>query len=157
MKPILTSRLRWPYKEQDLEEKEQNNDQTHKTMIDRLGRSLNDYAHLLMLFLIWVGILWSAFAELGPIVSAGAPTLKDILLFFIYLEMLAMVAIYFQTKRLPVRFLIYIAITALTRVLVVDVKTMDTWTLLAFTGAILLLALAVLIIKYGSKRFPSSV
>jgi len=104
-----------------------------------------------------MGILWSAFAELGPIVSAGAPTLKDILLFFIYLEMLAMVAIYFQTKRLPVRFLIYIAITALTRVLVVDVKTMDTWTLLAVTGAILLLALAVLIIKYASKRFPSSV
>jgi len=139
-----------------LKEKEQNNDQIHNAMIDRIGRSLNEFAHLLMLFLIWVGILWSAFAELGPIVSAGAPKLKDILLFFIYLEMLAMVAIYFQTKRLPVRFLIYIAITALTRVLVVDVKTMDTWRLLAVTGAILLLALAVLIIKYGSKRFPSS-
>ena len=55
----------------------------------------------------------------------GYPKLKDILLLFIYLEVLAMVGIYFKTKRLPVVFLLYIAITALTRVLTVDVKTIS--------------------------------
>jgi phosphate starvation-inducible membrane PsiE len=64
-----------------------------------------------------------------------------------------MVGIYFKTKRLPVRFLIYIAITALTRVLAVDIKTMDDQHILALTGAILVLSLAVLVIRIGSVRF----
>ncbi|MFC1357094.1 MAG: hypothetical protein G8D58_10720 [gamma proteobacterium symbiont of Phacoides pectinatus] len=51
--------------------------------------------------------------------------MKDVLLLFIYLELGAMVGIYFKTKRLPVRFLIYIAITALTRLLAIDVKVME--------------------------------
>ena len=52
------------------------------------------------------------------------------------------------------RFLIYIAITALTRVLAVDAKTMDDQHMLILTGAILLLALAVLVLRVGSDRFP---
>ncbi|MDD3608787.1 MAG: phosphate-starvation-inducible PsiE family protein [Halothiobacillaceae bacterium] len=144
---------------------EHNNPQSPQTIMDaahrihpfveRIGLMLNESAHLIMLFLIWIGVLWSALAELGPILSHGHPTLKDILLLFIYLELLAMVGIYFQTKRLPVRFLVYIAITALTRVLVVDVKLMDNWTLLTYAGAILLLTVAVLVIKFGSARYPS--
>jgi len=37
---------------------------------------------------------------------------------FIYLEIGAMIGIYFKTTRLPVRYLIYVAITALGRVLI---------------------------------------
>jgi phosphate starvation-inducible membrane PsiE len=66
-----------------------------------------------------------------------------------------MVGIYFKTKRLPVRYLIYIAITALTRVLAIDVKTMSEMRLLAITAAILLLSVGVLILRVGSARFPS--
>ncbi|MEW7978226.1 MAG: phosphate-starvation-inducible PsiE family protein [Candidatus Sedimenticola endophacoides] len=77
------------------------------------------------------------------------------LLLFIYLELGAMVGIYFKTKRLPVRFLIYIAITALTRLLAIDVKVMEDLRILAITGAILLLSLSVLVLRYCSSRFPS--
>jgi protein PsiE len=58
--------------------------------------------------------------------AQGRATLADILLLFIYLEIGlfiyleigAMVGVYFKTTRLPVRYLIYIAITALARVLI---------------------------------------
>ena len=76
-----------------------------------------------------------------------------LLLLFIYLELGAMVGIYFKTKRLPVRYLIYIAVTALTRVLAIDIKTMTDIHIFTMTGAILLLCFAVLVLKVGSTRF----
>ena len=126
---------------------------SHK-FIERIGNELNNIAHLLLLFVLWISVLWSVSASVIDILHKGTPSLDDLLLFFIYLEILAMIGIYFQTKRMPVRFLIYIAITALTRVLVVDVKVMDNWTIITYAGAITVLALAVLVIKFSSAKFP---
>jgi phosphate starvation-inducible membrane PsiE len=69
-----------------------------------------------------------------------------------------MVGIYFKTKHMPVRFLIYVGITALTRLLVGDIATHHTleWGIVTVPVAILLLALANLVVRYGSARFPSS-
>ena len=87
----------------------------------------------------------------------GRAELADILLLFIYLEIGAMVGIYFKTTRLPVRYLIYIAITALGRVLIelcAEHRTgMD---ILVVSGAILLLSFAVLVLRFASIRFPSN-
>ncbi len=125
--------------------------------VDRAGNILTAALHNIMLFVIAIATVWSAFGEFTHIFSgAAAPTLKDILLLFIYLEILAMVGIYFRTHRLPVRYLIYIAITALTRILVVDVKEMSNVVILSFTGAILMLTMAVLVLKFSSSRFPSN-
>ena len=126
---------------------------SHK-FIERIGNELNNIAHLLLLFVLWISVLWSVSTSVIDILHKGTPSLDDLLLFFIYLEILAMIGIYFQTKRMPVRFLIYIAITALTRVLVVDVKVMDNWTIITYAGAITVLALAVLVIKFSSAKFP---
>ena len=123
--------------------------------IEHFGTQLTDGFHLLGLFVVGVAILWASWAEVVHIVREGGPGIKDILLLFIYLELGAMVGIYFKTKRLPVRYLIYIAITALTRVLAIDVKTMTETRLLAVTGAIVLLALGVFVLKIGSARYPS--
>jgi protein PsiE len=112
----------------------------------RLGIAGNIFVegfHILALFVIGGTVIWSAVEEYLIIIKAGHPTLKDILLLFIYLEIGAMVGIYFKTKRLPVVFLIYISITALTRVLTVDIKTMDWPHILALSSAILILALSV--------------
>lgn len=123
--------------------------------IDGFGALLMAVLHNLMLLVITVATIWSAIGEFSHIFVGTPPTLKDILLLFIYLEILAMVGIYFRTHRLPVRYLIYIGITALTRILVVDVKTMEVQEILVFTGAILILTLSVLILKFGSARYPS--
>ena len=114
----------------------------HKKRMEVVGSVFVDSFHILALFVIGGTVIWSATVEYIAIIGRGSPTLKDILLLFIYLEVGAMVGIYFKTKRLPVVFLIYIAITALTRVLTVDIKTMEWEKILVLSGAILVLAIA---------------
>lgn len=127
-----------------------------KRAVDMGGTLFIAILHNLMLFAIAAATIWSAYGEFIHIFEGlAAPTLKDILLLFIYLEILAMVGVYFRTHRLPVRFLVYIAITALTRVLVVDVKVMDLQEIIVFSASILVLTLAVLVLKFGSARYPS--
>ena len=115
--------------------------------LEFIGNLFVDTFHLLALFVIGASVAWSATAEFLTIIETGHPKLKDILLLFIYLEVGAMVGIYFKTKRLPVVFLIYIAITALTRVLTVDIKTMDWTYVLVLSGAILILSLSVMFVS----------
>lgn len=125
--------------------------------VEKAGNLLVDIFHTVGLFVIGATVVWSAVQAYIPMVESGHATLKDILLLFIYLELGAMVGIYFKTHRLPVRFLIYVAITALTRVLTVDIKVMANETILALTGAILILSVAVLVLRYGSDRFGGNI
>ena len=124
-----------------------------------VGSLLVDAFHYLALFAIGGAIVWSAVHAFMRMGAAGLASISDILLLFIYLELGAMVGIYFKTTRMPVRFLIYVAITALTRLLLEDIQTQHKaadWGILIVAGAILLLALANLVVRYGSARFPSS-
>ncbi|MGB0721150.1 MAG: phosphate-starvation-inducible protein PsiE [Gammaproteobacteria bacterium] len=121
--------------------------------VEKLGDLLVEVFHLLFLFVIGAAICWSAAAELFILWTHHHPTLKDILLLFIYLELVAMVGIYFKTHKLPVRFLIYIAITAVTRYLVVEIKSMDWDLVVGLSVAILILTGAVFVLRYNSERF----
>jgi phosphate starvation-inducible membrane PsiE len=67
-----------------------------------------------------------------------------------------MVGIYFKTERLPVLFLLYIAITAMTRFLAIDIKTLPIESLLIVTGSILVLTLAVLVLQIATSKFTIS-
>ena len=89
---------------------------TH-TLGEAVGNLLVDSFHLLALFAIGGAIVWAAFFEFLSMIDEGAAKIEDILLLFIYLELGAMVGIYFKTKHMPLRFLIYVAMTALTRLL----------------------------------------
>lgn len=124
------------------------------TQIKRLGNGLVDAFHLLGLFVIGATVVWAAVHEYLLMIDQGRAGLGGILLLFIYLEMGAMVGIYFKTNHLPVRFLLYIAITALTRLLAVDVKTMPDQHILTITGAIVLLVMAVVAITIVRFKFP---
>lgn len=134
---------------------------THQRMnrfADRLGSLLVDGFHYLALFAIGGAIVWSAVQAFLAMAGKGGATIEDILLLFIYLELGAMVGIYFKTNHMPVRFLIYVAITALTRMLLSDIQAhhRPDAGIVYVTGGILLLALATLVIRYGSARFPSA-
>jgi phosphate starvation-inducible membrane PsiE len=136
----------------------------HKKMggvADAFGNVLVDAFHYLALFAIGGAIVWSAAIAFLGMATKGHASIEDILLLFIYLELGAMVGIYFKTKHMPVRFLIYVAMTALTRLLISDVQAhhespnaADT-SIVVVSGAILLLALATLVIRFGSSKFPS--
>ena len=89
--------------------------------IEKLGGTLVYAFHLVALFVIGGTVVWSAaYFYIVDIMQHGHAKLHDILLLFIYLELGAMVGIYFKTNHMPVRFLIYVAITALTRM--VDIR-----------------------------------
>jgi protein PsiE len=126
-------------------------------LADGVGNLLVDSFHYLALFAIGATIVWSAVAAFLNMTVKGLASIEDILLLFIYLELGAMVGIYFKTNHMPVRFLIYVAMTALTRLLIGDVQAhhVPQLNLLYGTGAILLLALATLVIRYGSHKYPS--
>jgi len=128
-----------------------------KLIADAIGTLLVDAFHNLALFAIGATTVWSALSSFLGMVNRGHANLSDILLLFIYLEIGAMVGIYFKTTRLPVRYLIYIAITALGRVLIelVGAEHRTGIDILVVAGAILLLAFAVLVLRIGSHRFPS--
>jgi protein PsiE len=121
--------------------------------LDKIGDYLVDGFHLFGLFVIGATIVWSAIYKYIALMQSGHAALDDILTLFIYLELGAMVGIYFKTHRLPVTFLIYIAITALTRFLAVDVKHLEMNSVVMITAAILVLTLAVVALQFSSFRY----
>lgn len=125
---------------------------------DTLGNLFVESFHYLALFVIGGCIIWAAVGSFADMLGRGTASIDDILLFFIYLELGAMVGIYFKTNRMPVRFLIYVSITALTRMLIGDIQHnhKPNMGIIMVCGAILLLAFANLVVRYGSYRFPSS-
>src|SRR5262245_41855594 len=133
------------------------------TVANVFGNMLVDAFHHLALFAIGGAIVWSAGYAFMGMATKGHASIDDILLLFIYLELGAMVGIYFKTNHMPVRFLIYVAMTALTRLLVSGVQAAEAqghhdglnWEIVVVSGAILLLALATLVIRFGSAKFPS--
>ncbi len=80
--------------------------------------------------------------------------LSDLLMMFLYLEVLTMISHYFRSGKLPVRFPLYIAMVALARYMILDLKEMTELRMLAVSVAILLLTLSVLAIRYGHVRYP---
>jgi phosphate starvation-inducible membrane PsiE len=122
-----------------------------------VGSLLVDAFHYLALFAIGGAIVWSAVYAFIGMAGKGHASIEDILLLFIYLELGAMVGIYFKTNHMPVRFLIYVAITALTRMLLADIQAhhRPDVGIMYIAGGILLLAVATLVIRFGSARFPS--
>ena len=121
---------------------------------ERLGHRLVKAFHLLALFVIGATIAWSAVTAYIEMIEIGHASLHDILLLFIYLEMGAMVGIYFRTDELPVEFLLYIAITVITRSLV-EVEALSDVRVLVVTGSVLLLSFAVVLLRFGAFRFRS--
>jgi phosphate starvation-inducible membrane PsiE len=124
------------------------------TEVKKLGNWLVDAFHLMGLFVIGGTVVWAAVHEYLLMIQQGRAGLDGVLLLFIYLELGAMVGIYFKTNHLPVRFLLYIAITALTRLLAVDAKTMPDQHLLVITVAIVLLVMAVVAITVVRFKYP---
>src|SRR5215831_9488857 len=126
-----------------------------KQKLDVLGNRLVSGFQLIALFVIGATIVWSAASDYVRMIGAGRAGLDDILLLFIYLELGTMLGIYFRTDRLPVLFLLYVAITALTRFLAIDIKDLTIEAIIAVVLSIFVLTLAVLVVQIASSRFAT--
>lgn len=124
-------------------------DKTHK-----IGKRLLRLIEYGGLIIITIATLIAGIQEINSMVTAGRVTLADLLMLFIYLEIIAMVAVYLDSGKLPVRMPLYIAIVALARYLALDVKNIESWEIISIASAILVLATSALLIRYGKYRFP---
>jgi len=131
--------------------------------LDTIERHAENYGHHMVdlfqftaLFVIGGTIVWSGATTYVGMIAKGAASIDDILLLFIFLELGAMVGIYFKTSQLPVQFLLYVAITVMTRSLAstLSVSDMPDTRILAITGGTLILALCVWILRHASWKFP---
>jgi protein PsiE len=123
--------------------------------------NIQDTGHKVLTWIRFAGLLIIALStiiavgfELASMFMAGKVTLADLLLLFIYLEVLEMIAVYLSCGKLPVRMPLYIAMIALARYLILDIKSLDSWDLLSVSVATLILAFAILVLRYGHIRFP---
>ena len=122
--------------------------------INTIGYKMLNWVQDIGLVIIALATIFAIGIELLTMLEAKTVTLADLLLLFIYLEVLAMVSIYLESGKLPVRMPLYIAIVALARYLILDMKDMDTEKMLAIAGSTLIIALTVLAIRFGHSRFP---
>ena len=122
-----------------------------------IGNLFVSLFHRIALFGIGAATVWSAAVAFMGMMAKGSASIEDLLLLFIYLEIGAMVGIYFKTNHMPVRFLIYVAITAVTRLIIdlVNTKHEADLPILYMGLTILILALANAVVRYASSNFPS--
>lgn len=80
--------------------------------------------------------------------------LEDLLLMFIYVETVTMVKVYWESGKLPVRMPLYIAIVALARYLIIDIKDMEALRAISISSSILVIAVAVLAVRWGHVKLP---
>src|SRR3990167_2621336 len=125
-----------------------------KNSLQIFNQKLLALAENIGLLVIAIATVIAMYGEVMVMVRAELVTLADLLLLFLYLEILAMVGAYYRSGKLQVRFPIYIGMVALARYLVLDIKGMEDWRMLSVTGSILLLTLAVLMVRIGHVRYP---
>ncbi|TVP79437.1 phosphate-starvation-inducible PsiE family protein [Thioalkalivibrio sp.] len=121
---------------------------------DKASRKALHGTEIAVLIVIAIATVVAILQEIALMIANLEVTLADLLLLFIFLEVLAMVGIYYKSGRLPVRLPLYIAIVALARYIIIDMKAMDFWVMVGIAIAILLITISILILRFGHIRFP---
>ena len=107
-----------------------------------------------ILLIVLLATLVAVAQEIWVIIQHREVQLSDLLLMFLYLEVIAMVGIYYEEHKLPVRYPIYIAIVALSRFIILESKNLDWQNMLGIGATILILTLSVFVVRYGHVKLP---
>ena len=100
-----------------------------------------------LLLTIAIATIGAAIIEIVRILSVMTVNLSDLFLLFIYAEVLGMVGVFYKENRIPVTLPLIIAITALTRMIVIQTKGLDSVNIIFEASGILLLAIAAYIMS----------
>ena len=104
-----------------------------------------------LLLIISLATIFAALIEVIRVIDVMSVNLSDLFLLFIYAEVLGMVAVFYKDHRIPVTLPIIIAITALTRMIVLQTKGLDSINIIFEASGILLLAIAAYIMSAKEK------
>ncbi len=118
------------------------------------GRQLVGFLEDIGLVFILLAVVVAMAQEVRDVIMRGSVILADLLLFFIYLEVISMVGAFWESGQLPVRMPLYIAMVALARYLTLDMKDLDFMQMAGIATAILLIAVAVLVVRFGHVKYP---
>ena len=106
---------------------------------------------LVALVIIFVSTVIAFGQEMYQMILVQRVTLADLLLLFLYLEVLAMVRVFWESQSIQITLPLFIAITALARFIILQGKSLNPEILLYEAGAIVLIALAIVILRFRNS------
>tara|TARA_B100000674_G_scaffold454492_1_gene427471 strand:- start:112 stop:489 length:378 start_codon:yes stop_codon:yes gene_type:complete len=106
---------------------------------------------LVALVVILVSTVIAFGQEMYQMISVKRVSLADLLLLFLYLEVLAMVRVFWESQSIQITLPLFIAITALARFIILQGKSLNPEILLYEAGAIVLIALAIVILRFRNS------
>ena len=106
---------------------------------------------LVVLVIILVSTVIAFGQEMYQMILVQRVTLADLLLLFLYLEVLAMVRVFWESQSIQITLPLFIAITALARFIILQGKSLNPEILLYEAGAIVLIALAIVILRFRNS------
>ena len=106
---------------------------------------------LVALVIILVSTVIAFGQEMYQMILVQRVTLADLLLLFLYLEVLAMVRVFWESQSIQITLPLFIAITALARFIILQGKSLNPEILLSEAGAIVLIALAIVILRFRNS------
>jgi protein PsiE len=112
-----------------------------------------DVIEKIILIILLVATITAIGQEIQKVFVTGVVSLADILLLFIFLEVIGMIKEYYVTNRIAISHPIFIAITALARLIILQRKDFDPVILIYEAGAILILSLAILALRARKIAF----
>jgi protein PsiE len=124
------------------------------TVVRRHGIRLVHLTEDLGLSIILLATLLAGGIEVHHMWLQRQVLLQDLLLLFIYVETVSMVKVYWNSGKLPVRMPLYIAMVAIARYLIIDVKEMEDFRAVAISSSILIVALAVFVVRWCHVKLP---
>ncbi len=105
-----------------------------------------------LLVIILVSTIIAVFIEMINMYDAKSVTLADLLLMFLYLEVMAMVRVFWDEQSIRITLPLLIAITALSRFIILQGKEMDPSALVYESVAILLIAIAIVVMRLRHSK-----
>jgi protein PsiE len=121
-------------------------------MFDNIAANVIKIIEKSLLTIIALLTIVATFQEIIKIYDIGTINLADLLLLFIYTEVLGMIGVFYTSNRIPITLPLFIAMTAISRLIILQGKGMDASTLLYEAGAILIIALACLAVRFRPSR-----
>ena len=107
---------------------------------------------LIALVIILISTVIAFGQEMYQMITVKRVSLADLLLLFLYLEVLAMVRVFWESQSIQITLPLFIAITALARFIILQGKSLNPEVVLYEAGAIVFIALAIVILRFRNSR-----
>ena len=108
---------------------------------------------LVAVIVVLVSTIIAFFLEMREMYDNKDITLADLLLMFIYIEVIGLVRSYWETQSVRITYPLIIAITALARFIILQDKESDPSNLIYISLAILIVSIATVIIRFRNSRY----